>query len=172
MVFTIRWHVRFLCLRAQCSGHDPVISLPPRSRWLPSRLNASVTRHYKLTHPTSGVKPSSLLPQHPSPGEISTTFTSLVYLLYTLRCSTMKFSQIFVLYLSLMVAPSALAVPLRFGDRCSSGSAGVRCIRDNDDHGGISNSLSSGVSTLRELFHRNIPCIYPLTVCCLVDSYP
>jgi len=84
----------------------------------------------------------------------------------------MKFSQIFVLYLSLMVAPSALAVPLRFGDRCSSGSADVRCIGQKDDYGGIPNSRLSGVSTSRELFHRNNPCVCPLTVSYLVDSYP
>jgi len=65
----------------------------------------------------------------------------------------MKFSQILVLYLSLVVAPSALAVPLRFGDRCSSGSADVRCIGHKDDHGGVPNSRLSGVNTLRELSH-------------------
>ena len=157
-----------LGLQAQCSGSltstcapDLVILFPTRSRWLPSRLNTSVVRRYKLTHPTSGFRSSPLSLQHPSPGEISTTFTSLVCLLYTLRCSTMKFSQILVLYLSLMVAPSVLAVPLPHGDRCSSGNADVRCVGHKDDYGRISNSRLNGESALSELPHRHIPLCLP-----------
>jgi len=84
----------------------------------------------------------------------------------------MKFSRILVLYLSLMVVPSAFALPLRHGDRCSSGSVDVRCIGHEDDHGRIPNSRLNGESALRELSHRISPCICPLTVSYRMDSYP
>ena len=73
----------------------------------------------------------------------------------------MKFSQILVFYLSLMVVPSALAVPLPHGDRCSSGSTDVRCIGHKDDHGSIPNSRLNGASAFRELPHQHIPLYLP-----------
>jgi len=69
----------------------------------------------------------------------------------------MKFSRVLVLYLSLMVAPSALAAPLWHGGRCSPGSADVRCIGHEDDHGRIPDSHSSARGVMREIPHRPIP---------------
>lgn len=147
----------------QCSMQSQSLTRPrhlasdSRSRWLPSRLNVSVTRHYKLTHPTSGVKPSFLSLQHPSPGEIPTPLAPLIQLLYTPRSSTMKFSTILVLYLSAMAAPAVLAAPLRHGDRCSSSDAGVRCVGHSDDRALLLDPSFNGGNTFRELSHRHAP---------------
>jgi hypothetical protein len=133
----------------------PTMVLPDH----PSRLKVSVTRHYKLADQTPGVKPSSLSSRPPSPGEISTPLALLVYLLSTLRSSTMKFSTVLVLYLSATIAPSALAVPLRYGDYCPPGGASVRCIGHSDDHAHPLNASFNGGNTSRESSDRQIPSV-------------
>ena len=71
----------------------------------------------------------------------------------------MKFSRALVLYLSLMVVPSVLAIPLRHSDLCSPGNTDIRCIRHEDDQGRIPNSHLNGGDTLCELQYRNTPYI-------------
>lgn len=69
----------------------------------------------------------------------------------------MKFSRILVLYLSVMAAPSALAIPLRHVDRCSLDGTGVRCIGQKDDHGRTSNPSLNGANLSCELQRRHTP---------------
>ena len=66
----------------------------------------------------------------------------------------MKFSTILVLYLAAMVAPSALAAPLRHVDRCSPGDAGVRCIGHSDEHALVLDPSFNGGNPSRELQYR------------------
>ena len=69
----------------------------------------------------------------------------------------MKFSTVFVLCLSVMAAPSVLAAPLRHGDRCSPGDAGVRCIGHPDNHALLLDPSFNGGSAPRELLQQPTP---------------
>ena len=69
----------------------------------------------------------------------------------------MKFSHLFILYLSAMSAPSVLAIPLRHVDHCSLDSTDVRCIGQEGDHGRASNPHLTGVNAQRQLQDQHTP---------------